>query len=66
VAPTSLEQRVERLEQIVQELRSESRGGPRRRDWRATIGAFSEDPVAKEIIDEALQLRESERRQSRE
>jgi hypothetical protein len=33
-------------------------------DWRATVGAFSSDPRANEIIDEALRLREVERQQS--
>ena len=31
-------------------------GQPGRDDWRTTIGAFANDPVAKEIIDEALRL----------
>ena len=61
--PTTLEQRVDRLERIVEELRSEKLREPGRDDWRATIGAFSSDPVAKEIIDEALRLREAERQQ---
>jgi hypothetical protein len=61
--PTSLEQRVQRLEQIVGELRSEARGEPGRDDWRKTIGAFADDPLAKEVIEEALRLREKERKQ---
>ena len=59
----TLEQRVERLEQIVHELRGEPRREPGRDDWRTTIGAFSGDPCAKEIIDEALRLRENDRQQ---
>ena len=61
---TSLEQRVERLERIVEELRSEALREPGPDDWRATIGVFSTDPLAKEIADEALRLRENERQQS--
>ncbi len=64
--PASLEERIERLERIVEELRSQRASGPGRDDWRGTIGAFSGDPLAKEIIDEALQLRETERQQQRE
>ncbi len=61
----SLEDRVTRLEQIVEELRREVRrppGKPGRDDWQSTIGAFADDSVAKEMIDEALRLREEERR----
>ncbi len=61
--PTNLEQRIERLERIVDELRSERPHEPSRDDWRATVGAFSSDPLAKEIVDEALRLREMERQQ---
>lgn len=60
--PTNLEQRIERLERIVSELRSEALRDPRRDDWRTTIGAFSADPRAKEILDEALRMRENDRR----
>ncbi len=61
--PMSLEQRVERLEHIMDELRSETPREPGRDDWLATIGGFSADPLAKEIMDEALRLRETERQQ---
>lgn len=61
--PRTLEQRVERLEQVVEELRSEILREPGSDDWRATIGVFSGDPVAKEITDEALRLRETDRQQ---
>jgi hypothetical protein len=61
MSPTNLEQRVERLERILDEMRNETRREPARDDWQATIGAFSADPLAKEIVDEALRLRESER-----
>jgi hypothetical protein len=61
MSPTTLEQRVERLEQIVSELQSRPRQEPGSDDWRTTIGAFSSDPRAKEILDEALRLRESDR-----
>jgi hypothetical protein len=58
-----LEQRVERLERIVEEMQSGARGSPSRDDWRATIGAFSHDAPAIEIIEESLRLREAERQQ---
>jgi hypothetical protein len=62
VTPTTLEQRVERLERLVQQMREGIlRGEPGRDDWQATIGVFSGDPPAQEIIDEALRLRAEER-----
>jgi hypothetical protein len=64
MSPITLEQRIERLEHIVEELRHEPRREPGVDDWRTTVGAFSGDPRAKEVLDEALQLRENERRQS--
>lgn len=65
MASIPLEQRVERLERIVEEMRREAlRGEPGRDDWQATIGAFSGDPLAEEIIDEALRLRAEERHQA--
>jgi hypothetical protein len=60
---TTLEQRLERLERIVEEMRRSALREPGRDDWQATIGMFADDPVAKEIIDEALRIREEERRQ---
>jgi hypothetical protein len=61
MGPATIEQRVERLERIVEELRSLREPG--QDDWRVTIGAFRGDPAAKEIVDEALRLREEERQQ---
>ena len=61
----TVEQRLVRLEQIVEELRqqvSRKPGQPGRDDWRRTIGMFAGDPVADEIIDEALRIRDEERR----
>jgi hypothetical protein len=63
MSPTTLEQRIERLERIVHELQGEPRRESGKDDWRMTIGAFSGDPHAKEIIDEALRLRENDRQQ---
>jgi hypothetical protein len=63
MSPTTLEQRVERLERIVHELQGKPRREPEADDWRTTIGAFSTDPRAKEILDEALQLRVNDRQQ---
>jgi len=55
---SSIEERVEKLEQAVFENRK-----PGEKDWRRTIGMFDGDPVMKEIIDESLRLRDEERAQ---
>jgi hypothetical protein len=41
--------------------------GKRRRekDWQRTAGMFRDDPIMKQVIDEALRLREEERAQAR-
>jgi len=65
---TTLEERVARLEKRLDELvqeRSSERQSPRK-DWRLTVGMFKGEPIMKEIIDEALRLREKERRQARD
>jgi hypothetical protein len=66
MTPPKLEERVERLERIVDELQARRVSEPDRDAWIATIGMFQDDPIAKEIIDEALRLREEERRQVRQ
>jgi hypothetical protein len=68
MSEATIEQRLERLEQIVEELRQQASrkpGQPGRDDWRRTIGMFANDPIAKEIIDEALKIREEQRREFR-
>ena len=62
----SVERRLQRLEREIEEVRRglyRQPGQPARDDWQSTIGAFLDDPVAAEVIDEALRLREEERRQ---
>ncbi len=58
-----LVERVERLEKAVSDLTNHHQSEPGRDDWKRTIGWFRDDPIAKEIIDEALRLREEERQQ---
>lgn len=61
----SLEERVAKLEKTVAELLAKPRE-PGRDDWRRTIGMFTDDPVMKEICDEALKIREQNRRETRD
>jgi hypothetical protein len=54
----TLEQRVGMLEKTL------ANSGPVK-DWRRTIGMFGDDPVMKEIFDEALRIREKDREMAR-
>jgi hypothetical protein len=58
---SSLEDRVEKLEQAVFRANGQQ---DRRKDWRRAVGMFRDDPVMKEVIDEALRARAEERKQS--
>jgi hypothetical protein len=62
----TLENRVAELESRVTELQSELRASsPGKKDWRRTIGAFTDDAGMKEILKEAMRLREEDRQKSR-
>jgi hypothetical protein len=65
MAQATLKKRVENLERLVEELRGARLKEPDRDAWRATIGMFAGDGVAKEVIDGALRLRARERKQQR-
>jgi hypothetical protein len=60
----ALEQRVKSLEtqvaRIEDELRSAA-GSGKTKDWRRTIGAFTDDEGLKEILQDAMRLREADR-----
>jgi hypothetical protein len=64
----TLEERVARLEQRLDELAGGRTSKPQTtaKDWRRTVGMFRGDPIMKQVIDGALQLREEERRLARE
>jgi len=60
----TIEQRVAVLEQELSELKA--RGGDGRiKDWRRTVGIFTDNPGMKELFAEAMQLREAYRRKAR-
>ena len=67
LASTSLEQRVVQLEKQVAKLRDELSlaGSKNGKDWRRTIGMFTDDPGMKAIFEKARKLREADRRKSR-
>ena len=62
----SVEARLATLESRVARLQEEVNTGRRSaKDWRRTIGIFTEDGGMKEILREALKLREQDRKQTR-
>ena len=66
MSTVTIEERVAKLEGIVDELRNR-RGAsdtPGRDDWRGTVGMFANDDVMQEILDEAQRIREADRRQA--
>ena len=62
--PQSLEQRVAALEQELSELKRRQ-GNCREKDWRRTIGVFTDNPQMKALFAEAMKLREADRRKAR-
>jgi hypothetical protein len=61
----SLEERVAALEQRMAELDASSPNESLRKDWRRTIGAFTDDPDMQRLFKEAMKLREADRARAR-
>jgi len=64
MSQSMLEKRVTALERQVAELRATLAKRPLK-DWKSTVGIFSDDPGMLEIFDEALKIREEDRRRTR-
>lgn len=62
--PPSLEQRVAALELEVSALKARP-GNGRVKDWRRTVGRFTDDREMQELFAEAMKLREADRRKAR-
>jgi hypothetical protein len=62
--PLSLEDRVAAIEQELALLKSQRTNG-REKDWRRTIGLFTDNPGMKELFAEAMKLRKADRRSAR-
>jgi hypothetical protein len=65
--PLSLEQRIAALEKDVADLKAlqPNKAGARQKDWRRTIGMFTDNPGMLEIFEEAMKIREADRREAR-
>ena len=63
----TLERRVKSLELQVARLQDELKSvhGGKTMDWRRTVGAFTDDEGLKEILQEAMHLRDLDRKKTR-
>ena len=61
----SLEERLSALEQEVADLKAQRPQEAAKKDWRRTVGMFTDNPGVQEIFDEALKLREGDRKKAR-
>lgn len=66
MASSSVEARLENLESQVSELQEELRSiRSAKKDWRRTIGAFTDDTGMQDLLHEAMRLREADREKAR-
>lgn len=61
---TTLEERVIKLERLVDTLLQRVDIAAHKKDWRRTVGMFDGDPLMKEIIEEGRRVREEDRRKT--
>jgi len=64
VPETTLEERVIKLERLVDMLLQRVDIATHKKDWRRTAGMFDGDPLMKEIIEEGRRVREEDRRKT--
>lgn len=62
----TMEERLARVEQLVEGLVRKSERPPRVKDWRRTVGMFRGDPIMKEIIEAGRRIREEDRQAARD
>ncbi len=64
VPEATLEERVIKLERLVDMLLQRVDVSARKKDWRRTAGMFDGDPLMREIIKEGQRVREEDRRKT--
>ena len=64
VPEATLEERVIKLERLVDILLQRVDIPVRKKDWRRTAGMFDGDPLMREIIEEGQRVREKDRRKT--
>ncbi len=61
----SLRDRVAALERAVARLTASAENGASPKDWRRTVGMFTDDPGMQRLFERALKLREADRARAR-
>jgi hypothetical protein len=61
----SLEQRVAALERQMASLLAKQANGAEKKDWRRTVGMFTDNPGMQELFAEAQKIREADRKKAR-
>jgi hypothetical protein len=64
VPEATLEERVVKLEKLVDTLLQRVDISVHKKDWRRTVGMFDGDPLMKEIIEAGQRVREEDRRKT--
>lgn len=57
----SLEERIVKLEEMMDTVLQNLDISTRKKDWRKTAGMFDSDPLMQEIIEEGQRIREADR-----
>jgi hypothetical protein len=60
----TLEDRVSAIEKTLAQLLAHMKSANNGKDWRSTIGMFSDDPVMKQIQEEGEKIRKAERQEA--
>ena len=61
----SVEQRLAALEQRMENLTALNGNGSAKKDWRRTVGMFTDDPEMQGVFADAMKLRETDRKKAR-
>ena len=65
MADLSLDQRVATLEQQMASVLSQTDNGSRKKNWRRTVGRFTDDPGMQALFADAQKIREADRKKAR-
>jgi hypothetical protein len=65
MADLSLVQRVAALERQMANIMAQQANGSRKKDWRRTVGMFTDDPGMQELFAEAQKIRQADRKKAR-
>ncbi|HYV34128.1 MAG TPA: hypothetical protein VE988_00405 [Gemmataceae bacterium] len=65
MAELSLEKRLAAVEMQVANILAQEKNGAAKKDWRRTIGMFTNDPQMRELFAEAQRIREADRKKAR-